>query len=176
MNQTTTQEKKIDSSPDSSLSPLAKRIYSVLKSGTPLYQVQGITKEKLENIYTTAYNLYNAGKYQKAINLFRMLAYYNQFDKRAWLGIAGSAEMLKDYYGAIAAYSSASFLDPEDPLPALHAFDCHFALKNYPQALSALEAVLLLSSKKTEYKEIRKRAEFLRTVLDSTIQESKAAA
>jgi type III secretion system low calcium response chaperone LcrH/SycD len=166
-------EKKTNPFQQEPMSPLAEKIYSVLKKGTPLYQVKGMSKQHMENLYAIAYNLYSAEKYEEAGKLFQTIVFYNHLDKKSWLGAAGSAEMLKDYHKALIAYSYVSLLDKSDPLPALHAFDCHLALKNYPKALAALEAVILLSSKKPEYKEIRKRAEFLRDMLRSTIQESK---
>ncbi|MFZ4115087.1 MAG: SycD/LcrH family type III secretion system chaperone [Chthoniobacterales bacterium] len=173
MTEISNEEKKTNPLKQEPMSPLAKKFYSILKNGTPLYQVKGMSKQYLENLYSIAYNLYSAEKYEEAGRIFQTIVFYNHLDKKSWLGAGGSAEMLKQYDKALIAYSYISLLDKSDPLPALHAFDCHFALKNYPQALSALEAVLLLSSKKPEYQEIRKRAEFLRNMLHSTIQESK---
>ena len=153
--------------------PLADKVYTTLKTGAPLYKAHGMSKQHMENLYTVAYNLYSAEKYKEAGKLFEAIAFYNHLDKKAWLGAAGSAEMLKDYDKALIAYSYVALLDDSDPLPALHAFDCHFALKNYPQALCALESVIAISSKKPEYADIKKRAEFLRNMLHTTIQESK---
>lgn len=152
---------------------LAEKVHAVLKQGIPLYKMHGMSKQHMENLYTVAYNLYSAEKYEEAGRLFESIVFYNYLDKKSWLGAAGSAEMLKNYTKALTAYSYAALLDASDPLPALHAFDCHFALKNYPQALCALEAVIAISSKNPKYADIKKRAEFLRETLHSTIQESK---
>lgn len=152
---------------------LAEKVYSVLKRGQPLYKARGMSKQHMDNLYTVAYNLYSAEKYEESGKLFESIVFYNHLDKKSWLGAAGSAEMLKDYDKALIAYSYATILDDSDPLPALHAFDCHFALKNYPQALCALESVIAISSKNPKYADIKKRAEFLRNMLHTTIQESK---
>ncbi|MCF7729835.1 MAG: SycD/LcrH family type III secretion system chaperone [Chthoniobacterales bacterium] len=152
---------------------IADKVYSVFKNGTPLYKVCGISKQKMENLYAAAYNLYSAEKYQEAGKIFQIITLYNYTDKKSWLGAAGSAEMLKKYDKAILAYVIAARLDKFDPVPILHAFDCHLALKNYPEALRCLETVILRCSKKKEYEDIRKRAESLRDILHKIIQESK---
>ncbi len=122
---------------------ITEKVYSILKNGTPLYQVLGISKQKLEKIYSVAYNLYSAEKYQEAGKLFQTLALCNYADKKSWLGAAGSAEMLKKYDKAIVAYAYVAKLDKFDPLPALHAFDSHLGLKNYPEAVGCLEMFIL---------------------------------
>ncbi|KAB2643282.1 MAG: CesD/SycD/LcrH family type III secretion system chaperone [Verrucomicrobia bacterium] len=152
---------------------ITEKVYSILKNGTPLYQVWGISKQKMERLYSAAYNLYSAEKYEEAGKIFLTLTLCNNADMKSWLGAAGSAEMLKRYDKAIVAYAFAANLDQFDPLLVLHAFDCHLALKNYPQALACLESVILRCSKKTEYNDIKKRAESLRSILHKTIQESK---
>lgn len=152
---------------------LTEQVQSVLQNGTPLYKVRGMSKQQLENLYAVAYNLYSAEQYEEAGKLFRAMTLLNYTDKKSWLGAAACLEMLKKYDKAIAGYFCAFSLDPLDPLPALHLFDCHLALKNYPAALSSLEMVILRCSKKTEYADIKKRAESLRNTLSQAIKESK---
>jgi type III secretion system low calcium response chaperone LcrH/SycD len=151
---------------------ISKTVYSVFKNGTPLYKVKGMSKQHLENLYTVAYNLYSAEKYEEAGKLFKAITFYNYTDKKSWLGAAASAEMLKKYDKAIIGYVFASRLDRFDPLPLLHAFDCHLALKNYPAAVACLDMVMLRASKKPEYFEIKKRAEHLKNILQQAIQEA----
>lgn len=152
---------------------LTKKMQDIFQKGTPLYAARGLSKKHMEMLYITAFNLYSEAKYKEAFSIFQSITFYNYTDQRAWMGAAGCCEMLKDYEYAIAGYSYAALLDGTDPLPALHAFDCHVALKNYPQALSALDSVILRSSKKPEYEGIKIRAEALRDALHTTLNESK---
>lgn len=146
---------------------------SVIQNGTPLYRIKGYSKALLDKHYAVAYNLYTQEKYKEAADLFRALALYNSYDKRYWQGLAGALEMQKYYKEALSAYSFLAVLAPSDPLPALHAFDCHVAMKNYPAALTTLDTVILRASKKPVYAAVKERAETLRKILHETIQESK---
>ena len=154
---------------------MANAAYKALTSNIPFYAFHGLKKRHMEALYAQGYYFYSQAKYKEALPLFKGLTVYNSVDKKGWLGAAGCYEMLKQYEHAIACYSVAAILDVNDPIPPLHALDCYIAAKNYPKALACLEAVILLSSKKREYANIKKRAEFLRDALQKTMTESKTA-
>lgn len=149
--------------------------FEALQTNMPLYLLHGMTKEQMDLLYAQGYYFYSQAKYKEALPLFKGLTFYHYLDQRGWLGAAGCYEMLKQYEQALTCYSFAAILKHDDPIPPLHAFDCYIALKDYPKALSCLEAVILFSSKKTEYAAIKKRAEFLRDALQKAITESKKA-
>ena len=123
----------------------------LLTKGVPLYITRGLTKEDLDALYIIAYNLYSEKKYQEAVQIFETIAFYNHFDRRGWMGTAACYQMLGRYSDAIISYSSASLIDVQDPLPIFHSVECYIALKRYPEALSALEAILTLTKNNSEF-------------------------
>ena len=145
---------------------------SKIKKATPLYRHKGIKESSLEDIYSCAYNLYNSKKYEQALKLFQGMAVYNHIDKRFWMGIGACNQMLQQYSNAIPAYFYATILDPDDPLPLFYSVECHLALKNYPQACAALEAIKPILEDKPECKISRARAEEMRDMIEQGMQKN----
>ncbi|MBM3856771.1 MAG: CesD/SycD/LcrH family type III secretion system chaperone [Verrucomicrobia bacterium] len=152
---------------------MAETAYQALSKNIPLFITRGLEQKHMDALYAEGYYFYSQAKYKEALPLFKGLTFYHSADQRGWLGAAGCYEMLKQYEQALTCYSFAAILNADDPIPALHAFDCYIALKNYEKALACLEAVILLSSKKPEHTELKKRAEFLRDALKKIIAEQK---
>lgn len=146
-------------------SVLEKRLDLTLDKGLPIYVVRGIPKRHIDALYTAGYNFYTAENYIEAQKVFRSMSFYSHLDKRGWMGLAASTQMLKDYKAAIGFYSYAALLDHENPIPILHKFDCFMALKKTAEALAAIEEVILLSTKESKYTHIKDRAEALRDAL-----------
>ncbi|HLB33874.1 MAG: CesD/SycD/LcrH family type III secretion system chaperone [Verrucomicrobia bacterium RIFCSPHIGHO2_12_FULL_41_10] len=145
---------------------------SKIKKGMPLYRYKGLKESSMEDIYSCAYNLYTSKKYEQALNLFRGMAVYNHIDKRVWMGIGACNQILQQYNKAIAAYFYATLLDADDPLPLFYSVECHLALKNYPQALAALEVIKHILEEKPECKVSRERAEEMRGMIEQGMQEN----
>ncbi len=161
------------SKPLSKTTFVADLAYKALTKNIPFFLLRGLEKKHMDALYAQGYYFYSQAKYEKALPLFKALILYSSLDQRGWLGAAGCCEMLKQYDQAINFYSFAAILNLHDPTPALHSFDCYMALKNYPKALACLEAVILLSSKKPEHAELKKRAEFLRDALEKNVIEDE---
>jgi type III secretion system low calcium response chaperone LcrH/SycD len=152
---------------------IAELAYQALTKNIPFYLLNGLTKRQMDALYVQGYDLYSQAKYKEALPFFQALTFYNYLDQAGWLGAAGCYEMLKKHEQAISLYSFAAILNLDDPIPALHSFDCYLALKNYPKALACLETVILLSSKKPENAALKKRAEFLRDALHKAMLENQ---
>ena len=160
-------------SSNTSLAQDGKRLLSAkIKKATPLYRHKSIKESSMEDIYSCAYNLYNSKKYEQALILFQGMAIYNHIDKRAWMGVGACNQMLQQYNKAIPAYFYTTLLDPDDPLPLFYSVECHLALKNYPQARAALEAIKPILEDKPECKISRTRAEEMRDIIEQGIQKN----
>jgi len=150
----------------------AAMVEQIMKTGTPIYQVKGLTKKHLEARYAYGFNLYNASKFAEAEKIFLALCLYDYSDVKFWMALGGAAQAQKEYDRALQSYSYAAMLDQNNPMPALRGFECHAALKNYTQALSALEAVIYISGDNEKFAEVKKKAEQLREAIEAA---SKAA-
>ena len=101
------------------------------------------SSEALLALYAMAYELYRNGKYEDAKTFFRLLALANSFERKYWMGLAASYQMLKDYEKALECYSAAAIQDPSDPYAHWHAADCFFHSDNVVKAKEALESAII---------------------------------
>ncbi len=136
-------------------------ILETLEKGGTLGDIKGFTPEEVEAVYALAYNLFQQQKYEDAEKLFQFLCFYEHLDKRFWMGLGGCRQHLKQYEGAIDAYSVLGMLDMENPYPPLHAADCYVALGDMEKAESALEAAIHWSGDDDRYQEVKSRAALL---------------
>ncbi len=118
----------------------------------------GLDEEMIESIYRQAYLLYNAGKYSRAIELFRALCMLNPADSKFLLGLAACFHMLKQYKGAIDTYALCAVVNPESPIPYYHSSDCYLKLDDAVSASIALELAIKRAADKPEFKKMYDRA------------------
>lgn len=118
------------------------------KEGVPSFLQ--LSSEGLATLYSLGYYLYEHGKYSDAEHVFRFLTISEPFDRRYWMGLAGSYQMMKDYPAALECYSVAAVQDPNDPYVHLHAADCFFASGQSLKAVQALESAIAVARKKND--------------------------
>lgn len=114
---------------------------------------------QVEAIYAQAYRLYNTGKYNDAISLFRLLTMIDPTEAKFSLGLAACFHMLKDYKAASDLYVLCGVLDPESPIPAFHASDCYLQMKDKVSAIISLELAIKKAGQKPQYQILRDRAQ-----------------
>src|SRR6187551_1225355 len=76
-------------------------------------QFQLAGKDFVEGGYAMAFELYEKARYKEAYDVFVILAAISTQDKRLWMGLGATAQMLKLYTEAVEAYSVAAHLDNE---------------------------------------------------------------
>jgi hypothetical protein len=64
------------------------------KNARTFQDFTALTPESMEVIYLVAYNHYNAGKYEDAEKVFRLLTTLNHFERKYWKGLAAARESL----------------------------------------------------------------------------------
>lgn len=161
---------KISDSTDSN-EQITQLVSSFLKEGNTFKHLKNISEDTMNAIYSVAYNLYTNAKYSEAQNIFQFLCLFDHFEKKYWMGLAASRQMLKQYEPAITAYGLAAVLDLEDPKPSLHAADCYLSMGNYHAAEQALTASMHWSKDKPEYASLHERAEGVLNLLRKTHHE-----
>ena len=122
-------------------------IMEALFKGATVGDVLNVSDEDLEAGYGLAYNLYNAGNYKDAETMFSGLTIYKHTDKRFWMGLGGSRQMLKKYREAADAYGMATVLGLDDPAPSVHAGICFLKLGDKENALNAFIGATCLGDK-----------------------------
>lgn len=119
-----------------------KSLQEDLLSGKSLGEIMGFGEEALQDFYAAAYQLYQAGRDSEAADAFFFLAALHPSVQVYWLGLGMAEQCLSHYEKALEAYSMASLLEPQDPLPYYHSAACYHALQDSLNARKSLEMAL----------------------------------
>lgn len=114
---------------------------TILEGGT-FRTVAGLDDDDMEEVYHLAYNQYEQGQYAEAERTFNVLCFHDHLNQRYWLGLGASRQQLKDFPGAILAYSMVAETGHANPTAPLRAAECYMALGLFEEAVSGLEAAL----------------------------------
>ncbi len=127
----------------------------------------------VEGIYGQAYRLYNTGKYQEAMHIFRYLIMLDSTEPKYLMGLAACFHMIKEFDNATELYALCSALDPKNPIPYYHATDCYMQMKDYTSALLASQTALNRAKKYEEFATIASRLEQTQQTIKRLLEESK---
>lgn len=117
-----------------------------LKDGESLYKLEGLAKEDLEALYVLGSNFYEAQAYGEARQVFEQLCLLDDSDPRYWFALGGALQQVGLPEEALTAYSVCQSIEPDNPLPAFHAHECHLSLGDQATAADALRLVLAMTS------------------------------
>lgn len=131
------------------------------KNARTFQDFTALTPDSMEVIYLVAYNHYNAGKYEDAEKVFRLLTTLNHFERKYWKGLAAARESLKQFEPALQCYGYLGMMDPYDPYPAFKAAQCLLALGRPKDAESGLIAAVFNSASREEHAELHAQAQGL---------------
>jgi type III secretion system low calcium response chaperone LcrH/SycD len=98
------------------------------------------SEDARKGLYATAFHLYQNGKYQEAVDCFRILVLIDAPERNHWMGYAATLQMLKRYEEALYAYSVAAIMKPEDPHAHIYAANCCFSSEQIERGLQALDS------------------------------------
>lgn len=130
----------------------------IIKEGMIPKDAGGISPVYMENMYAQGYRLYNTGKYEEAVHIFRMLIMMNAMEPKYILGLAAAFHMLKEYDTAIQTYMMVGALDPTNPIPHYHSADCFIKMNDPISAMVCLELAISTAGDRPEYAKMRERA------------------
>ena len=128
-----------------------------------------LSDEETETLYSSAYTLYNYGKYQDAINIFTPLTHMNLKETKYWMGLGACHQMLKQYDDALRAYALVIMLDVNNIQAPSHVAECHIAKGDIEQAKVALSYIVdePLENLSDQDKEVVKRGKSLLEVIST---------
>jgi len=131
----------------------------------------GLSDAMVEGIYSQAYRLYNAGKYNDAVQLFRLLIMLNSTEAKYTLGFAACFHMMKKHKPAIDAYTLCSVIDPTSPVPYYHAADCYIQMNDPASAVISLEMAVKRAGETPEFLPLKDRAKMMIKRLKKELKE-----
>jgi type III secretion system low calcium response chaperone LcrH/SycD len=141
--------------------------------------VLGFSPEIMEMIYQHGYNLFQNGKYQDALNVFNILRQLDNSSPRYTFAIAACHHYAKEYLDAAANYSIYKYMDPLNPIPSFHLYDCYMKTDHTMSALLAIQEALVLAERSPEYAGLKEKIqlefEHLKNVLKSQLTQKYEA-
>lgn len=123
------------------LDDMAQTLLEGAAAGMTLKELQGISDDMLESVYTYAHRFYSAGRLDDAETFFRFLYMYDFYNGDYALGLAAVHQLKKEYTKAIDMYALAYALLKDDERPMLHVGQCHLAMGKLALARSCFETV-----------------------------------
>jgi type III secretion system low calcium response chaperone LcrH/SycD len=165
-----------DNLPPKSAPLIEEALKKVLAENISLKEALGFSEDIIEEIYEQGYHLFQSGKYQAALPLFSLLNLLESTNPRFIFAIAACHHHAKDYAAAAGYYMLYEGVDPVNPLPYYHLYDC-FRQLGYPQlAHSALNLADRLAGDDPKYAEMKGKIELELTHLKGGSQEKQELA
>ena len=125
--------------------------------------------EQIEVIYSVGHGLFMQGKFEKALNVFKLVMLYRPLDARNLEAYATTLKRLGRFEEAIPIYSAAMvYGELSHPMPAMHIAECLVALGRAAESEKLLRPLLDMTKLDEAYSEVRGRAETLLTMLRKT--------
>jgi len=143
MSATDTQEQEFFTASPSEFGEIVSQFFH---GGNTLAEIQGISPNNLNVVYSAAFANYNNGNYSNARTLFHFLCMFDQMDIKNWIGFAATCQMQKDYKVATTAYTIASMLDMSNLTCAFHISECKLAMGLREEAIDGFTFISEIQS------------------------------
>lgn len=122
-----------------------------LSQGFCLQEIARISDETLQLLYLAAKSLYEHKRHKEARDAFAFLTLLNPGKFAFWLGLGDSEYMMHRYEQALVAYSFASHTNASDPVCHLYSCRCYEKIKDFDNALNALDLALCVIGERSDY-------------------------
>lgn len=99
----------------------------------------GISSDTLATFYDIGTKLYQEDQLEEAASVFTFMSSLDNYNHQVWLSLGLCHLRLQEWHQAVQAFTMASVMIPEDPLPYLYTIDCYLALNDMPNAKASLE-------------------------------------
>lgn len=115
------------------------------------------TPQKVKEIYTLGYHLYQDQKYEQATQFFRFLSTWTPTEGKYWKSLGAALQMQNKTEEALQCYVNAQLLHTGQPDPYLYVYaaDCYFALGEIKQGLKALEGAKMAAEEQQDKKVVQ---------------------
>lgn len=121
----------------------------------------GITKKQLNALYALGLKLYRSECFQQAVDIFKLLCFYEPKSSRNWMALGGANQHTKNHYAAAASFAMASMYDPLNADPKFYAAHTFIDLQDLRLALQCVQTSLDLCKSQGDKNNIQPRAQAL---------------
>ena len=143
---------------------LHDQIVAQLASGGSLGQLNGVTADECEALYSLGYGLYEKGRYADALKVLSYLVALNHTEHRYLVALGATAQALGKHADALQQYMAATMLDPLEPAPVFYAAQCLNDMGQLDAALQSCDLALAMCKPDT-HAVLAERAQTLRDAL-----------
>jgi Flp pilus assembly protein TadD len=118
--------------------------------------------EQIELIYSIGHSFFMQGKFEQALNVFKLIMLYRPLDARNIEAYATTLKRMGRFEEAIPVYMAAMMYgELAQPMPAMHIAECLAALGRTAESEKLLMPVIDMAKVDEAYAEVRGRAESL---------------
>ena len=152
--------------------PFLSEAYAKMKAGGMLPKdALKLPAELMELAYQYGYNLFQSGKYREALPIFSLLRQLDISDLRTTFAIAACHHYSGEYLEAAGNYLVYKYMDPLNPIPNYHLYDCYMKAEYLQTALYVLQEGIILCDRDPRHGELGERLrlemEHLKEILKS---------
>jgi type III secretion system low calcium response chaperone LcrH/SycD len=101
--------------------------------------MQEISEDDVERFYAYGFAQYNAGGWEEAARVFKLLCTRRPMESRFWFALGATFQEANLYREAMHSWAMAALLKKEDPYPHFHAAECAFSLQMLKDGSLALQ-------------------------------------
>ncbi|MDP1880167.1 MAG: SycD/LcrH family type III secretion system chaperone [Parachlamydiaceae bacterium] len=138
---------------------IQKVVSNLLEKGILPKETLGFNPMVLEKIYFHAYNLFQAGKYKDSLLVFELLNNLDPYDVRFCFAAGACYHYSKDYLKAAGKYIECTTLDPVNPIPYFHLYDCFMHTDHLMSAFVAINQMMNIIGDNPDYQTLKDKAQ-----------------
>lgn len=120
-----------------------------LKKGATIGDLQGLSPEEIEVIYSLGFSSYQAGHFDEAEKIFRFTCMVSHLEPKYYLALGGALAAQRKYDEAITTYAYVLLIDLDNVEAYARIADCYLVLGNAEEATKALDEVVARANVKT---------------------------
>ncbi|MGE7956985.1 SycD/LcrH family type III secretion system chaperone [Pseudomonas sp. NPDC089530] len=135
-----------------------KELEAFLRDGGTLAMLKNISSDSLEQLYSLAFNQYQAGKWDDAHKIFQSLCMLDHYDVRFFLGLGACRQAMGQFEQALQSFSYGALIDINEPRFPFHAGECHLQLGDLDGAESGFYSAQALAAAQPAHSVLAERA------------------
>lgn len=127
---------------DASAEDFVKHFVEFIGKGYTIADLMQISPDRMEALYSLAYQNYVTKNYEDALKVFKVLVLYDQSEQKYTMGLAATEQDMGDYVKAANTYSLACLQTGlKDPEPMYFAAICLLKAGQKEDAIVALKSL-----------------------------------
>lgn len=130
---------------------------------TPLQNIIGLSEKTYTQFYEAGKNLYEQKLFDKAADVFFLLAFLNHSFYNVWISLGLCEQRCGHFELALKAFAMATITNIEAPEPFLHGAECCIEMGDRTEALLYLEEAMERIDKNPNYKSLKSHVKSLKS-------------